>query len=195
MRDSPVPLVTVPAFLAALRAGALTEGPRAELHGGRVVTGHTPTPTQMAVLAHVHAGLNSSAVERAGGVVVVNPAFRLGPGDLLRADLALLRRHEVRAATGRVALAAAGVGDSYDPEAAFVIVELTRGRSTREQRVPLYASAGARQLWLLDVTRGWTEVLRSPWRGAYRSRTLWYPGEALRLDALGDLEVIAMPAP
>src|SRR5690606_2637665 len=82
-----------------------------------------------------------------------------------------------------------------DPQAAVVIIELARGRSTREVRVPLYAVAGARELWLLDVVRGWTEVLRSPWRGAYRSRTLWYPGEALRLQEFDGLEVVAMPAP
>ncbi len=87
-----------------------------------------------------------------------------------------------------------GVGGSHDPQAAFVVVELARGRATREERVPLYAAAGARELWLLDVARGWTEVLRAPWRGAYRSRTLWYPGEALKLDGLGGMEVVAMPA-
>lgn len=195
MRDRAVPLVTVPAFLAALRAGALAEGPRAELHGGKVFPGHTPSPTQMAVLAHVHAGIADRRIQDAGGVAVVNPAFRLGPGDLLRADLALLRAPETYAFARGAAVATAGVGGSYDPQAALLIIELTRGRSTREDRVPLYAAAGARELWLLDVTRGWTEVLRSPWRGAYRSRTLWYPGEALRLQELGGAEVVAMPAP
>ncbi len=192
MRDSPVPLVTVPAFLAALRAGALPEGPRAELLAGRVSPGHTPTPTQMAVIAHLYAALSRPEVMEAGGLVVVNAAFRLGPGDLLRADLALLGAHGAGRDAG---FATAGVGGSHDPHAAFVVVELVRGRATREERVPMYAAAGARELWLLDVARGWTEVLRSPWRGAYRSRTLWYPGEALRLDGLGGLEVVAMPAP
>ena len=188
-------MVTVPAFLAALRSGALAEGPRAELLGGRVVPGHTPSPTQMAVLAHVHAGIASREVREAGGIAVVNPAFRLGPGDLLRADLSLLRAPDAYAGARGAAVATAGVGGSFDPQAAVVIIELARGRSTRELRVPLYAAAGARELWLLDVIRGWTEVLRSPWRGAYRSRTLWYPGEALRLQELDGLEVVAMPAP
>lgn len=188
-------MVTVPAFLAALRSGALAEGPRAELVNGRVVPGHTPGPTQMAVLAHVHAGMAKKEIREEGGIAVVNPAFRLGPGDLLRADLALLRAPDAHSGAGRAAVATVGVGGSFDPQAAVVIVELTRGRSTREERVPLYASAGARELWLLDVIRGWSEVLRAPWRGAYRSRTLWYPGEALRLHEMGGMEVVAMPAP
>ncbi|HEX7001473.1 MAG TPA: Uma2 family endonuclease, partial [Trueperaceae bacterium] len=151
MRDSPVPLVTVPAFLAALRAGALPEGPRAELLGGRVSPGHTPTPTQMAVIAHLYAALSRPQVAAAGGLAVVSAAFRLGPGDLLRADLALLRAPGGGRDAGMVAT---GVGGSHDPQAAFVVVELARGRATREERVPLYAAAGARELWLLDVARG-----------------------------------------
>ncbi len=195
MRDTTFPQVTVPAFLAALRAGTLPEGPRAELHGGRVVPGYTPSPTEMAMLANLHAALGARDIVAAGCQVHVNPAFRMGPGDLLRADLALLVTAGGAPVPGSTGRAVAGVGGSFDPDAALLIVELARGRAARVDRVALYGAAGARELWLLDTARGWTEVLRSPWRGVYRSRTLWYPGEAIRLAALSGPEVVAMPAP
>src|SRR5690606_23914026 len=134
-------------------------------------------------------------------------ALRLGPGDLLRGDLVVLFDTTYTAtrpspvdpaaarpsATGPSAMgpsrprpptvpSGANLGGSHDPRAAAFVVEAVRGRSSREQRLPLYAAAGVRELWLLDVGRGWTEVFRSPWRGLYRSRTLWYPGEPMPLQ-------------
>ena len=83
------------------------------------------------------------------------------------------------------------MGGSLEPRAALLVVEVARGRLSHEVRAPLYAAAGAKELWLLEVGRGWAEVLRSPWRGLYRSRTLWYPGEAVPVSQLG-VEVEAM---
>ncbi|HEX7040624.1 MAG TPA: Uma2 family endonuclease [Trueperaceae bacterium] len=188
MRGARLPQVTVAAFLAASRAGALAEGPRAELVGGRVRPGRAPSPRETAVLAHLGAQLRGDAVLRAGGTAVHAAPLRLGPWDLLRADVAVFP------AAGRRAGQPLGVGGSYDGAAALLVAEVVRGRETHEERAPLYAAGGVRELWLLDVPRGFTEVLRAPWRGVYRSRTLWYPGEGVRALALG-VEVVPLPAP
>ncbi len=188
MRNARVPLVTVPAFLAALRAGAVPEGPRAELVGGRVRPAGVSSPSETAVIAHLVAQLGNEVAASAGSVALLGAPLRLGPGDLLRADLALFP-------TAAQPGGAAGltVGGSLEPAAALLVVELARGRATYAERAPLYAAAAARELWLIDVRRGFTEALRAPWRGLYRSRTLWYPGEAVRIGALG-LEVVPLPA-
>ena len=188
MHGTRLPQVTVVAFLAASRAGALPEGPRAELVGGRVRPGRVPSPQETALLAHLAAQLRGEAVVRSGGVAVVAAPLRLGPWDLLRADVAVF------AAVGRSAETALGVGGSHDPAGALLVAEVVRGRETHQERAPRYAAAGVRELWLLDAARGYTEVLRAPWRGVYRSRTLWYPGEALKPVGLG-VEVVPMPAP
>src|SRR5690606_36658669 len=189
MRDVGLPQVTVAAFLAASRAGALPEGPRAELVGGRVRPAPAPSPRETVLLAYLAAQLRSDDVTRAGAQAVLGAAIRLGPWDLLRADAALFPA----AAPGRTG-AAVGVGGSFEAAAALLVVEVSRGRATHAERAPLYAASGVRELWLVDAARGFTEALRSPWRGVYRSRTLWYPGEALRALALG-VEVVPLPAP
>ena len=186
MHGTRLPQVTVAAFLASLRAGTLPEGPRAELVNGRVRAARLPSPKETALLAHLAAQLGGHELTAAGVVAVLAAPLRLSPWDLLRADLAAFpapgRRGEL------------GLGGSYDPAAALLVAEVVRGRDTQGERAPLYAAAGVRELWLLDAARGYTEVLRSPWRGLYRSRTLWYPGEAVRPLAL-ELEVVPMPAP
>ncbi len=55
-----------------------------------------------------------------------------------------------------------------------------------------YARVGIREVWLLDLERGWTEAYRTPWAGAFTSRTLWYPGEEVPLAALGGAGVLAL---
>lgn len=55
----------------------------------------------------------------------------------------------------------------------------------QDERLAAYALAGVREVWVLDLVRGWTEAYRAPWGGSYRSRTLWYPGEEVPIAALG----------
>lgn len=173
------------AFLAHQRAGGLREGPRAELVAGEVRAPLRLGPRETAALAHLGRELEAALAGpdgASGPRLERGAAFRLGPNDLLRADLAL-----TLPASGN-----GGLGGSLDPRSALLVVEVAHGRVSREERAPSYAAAGAGELWLLEVGRGWTEVLRSPWGGLYRSRTLWYPGEPVPIAKLG-WEVVAMP--
>lgn len=188
MQRTRLPQVTVAAFLAAVRAGSLAEGPRAELVDGRARPGRSPSPKEAAVLAHLSAQLRDDAVVSAGFLAMHAAPLRLGPWDLLRADVAVFPA----SAQGREPHL--GVGGSYEPASAVLVAEVVMGREAHEVRAPLYAAAGVRELWLLDVVRGYTEVLRAPWRGLYRSRTLWYPGEPVTAMSMG-VEVVPLPAP
>ena len=186
--------LSVPAFLAQQRAGALAEGPRAELIGGVVQAPVRLGPREVATLAHWEKAFQEALREApteprlpVSAQVARFAGLRLGPSDLLRPDLALLASSHLRAPAGSGAAAA-----SVDPAAALLVVEVERGRSSQE-RLLLYAVAGVRQLWLVDVVRGWTTLYRSPWRGLYRSRTLWYPGESVPLPELGGAEMTPLP--
>lgn len=200
--------ITVAAFMAEQRVGALRAGPRAELIGGRVVLAERPGAAHSAAVLALEDRLRALSLGREGVVIARAPALRLGPTDLLRPDLALLVDAElVPAASDRTwsgrerhgsqndRSVAPGLGGSHDPAAALLVVEVSRGRVSLEQRLPLFAAAGVRELWLIDLQQGWTEALRSPWRGVYRSRTLWYPGERVPVVALAGVMVEALAPP
>ena len=97
--------------------------------------------------------------------------------------------------TRRPRSGAAGIGGSFDPAATLLVVETTRAGTAQQTRLASYATAGAREVWLLDTRRGWVESFRSPWRSEYRSRTLWYPGESVPVSALSDVAVEALVPP
>ncbi len=187
--------------MSEYRVGSLREGPRAELIGGRVSTREYPDPAHTAAVLALEDRLRALRLGDEGVLVVRSPPVRLGPTDLLRPDLALLVDAESAAGKyhartrGRQAVVAAGVGGSFDPSAVLLAVEVSRGRVSLEERLPLYAVAGVRELWLLDLRRGWTEALRSPWQGLYRSRTLWYPGERVPIVSLAGVMVEPLLSP
>ncbi len=191
--------------MAEHRAGTLREGPRAELVGGRIEIPERPAAPQAAAILALEDRFRKLSLEEEGVLVKRSPPLRLGPTDLLRPDLALLidaevgwaagggRRHDPHG-NGKRAVAP-GVGGSYDPAAALLVVEVSRGRVTAERRSPRYAAAGVQELWLIDLKNGWIEALRAPSKGAYRSRTLWYPGEKVPVVSLAGVMVEALAPP
>jgi hypothetical protein len=194
--------MTVGAFLARQRSGALHEGPRAELVDGRVVAGSHLTPSEAAALVNLNAAFTRAGLADRGVEAHAWAPLRLGPIDLVRAALvllpgpafadedatALLRGRRIRDAS-------AGIGGSFDPAGLLLIVEIARASVDQQSRLSRYAAAGAREVWLLDVARGWVESYRSPWGREYRSRTLWYPGEHVPVSTLSVLTVEALVPP
>lgn len=193
--------MTVGAFLARQRAGALHEGPRAELVDGRAAPALHVSPSEAAALVTLTRNLHAAGVGDLGVDIVQWAPLRLGPVDLVRAPVALMpgpsfvQRGRGGEARERQGESTAGIGGSHDPAAALLVVETVATAAAQRERLARYAAAGARELWLLDVRRGWVESLRSPWRAEYRSRTLWYPGEAVPISTLHtvSLEVLAPP--
>lgn len=196
--------MTVGAFLSRQRAGALHEGPRAELVAGRPVPVRSLDPPEAAALVTLAQAFRDSGLVDMGIEVLPWAPLRLGPVDLVRAAVALLPgpAFEKRRSDGESSptwskdtAAAPGIGGSHDPASALLVVETMTTASAQSQRLARYAAAGAREVWLLDVRRGWVESLRSPWRGEYRSRTLWYPGEVVPISALHTVSVEALVPP
>lgn len=122
------------------------------------------------------------------------PLTRLGPTDVLRPELALVappRRGPGRTGSGPVGSGPVG---SFDASSLLLVVEASC-HTGDDARLGSYAEAGVREVWWVDVAQGWTEALRSPWAGRFRSRTLWYPGEAVPIAGLWGVAVEALPRP
>lgn len=194
--------MTVGAFLARQRAGALHEGPRAELVDGRAVHGQLLGPAEAAAFVTLSEAFRRAGVADLGVEVVTWAPLRLGPVDLVRAAVVLLpgpsyveRHHAGETARRLVRDTNAGIGGSYDPAATLLVAESVDAGLAQPERLARYAAAGVREVWLLDLRRGWIESLRSPWRGEYRSRTLWYPGESVPISGLATVSIEALQPP
>lgn len=173
--------VSVAEFLVRQRSGALPEGPRAELVGGRIEVPALPRSREVAAVVGLASRLEPLLLGRAE--LAFLPALRLSRADLLRPDLALL---DAGPRFGR--------GASRSGSEALLAVEIVRGAPTQDVRLPLYARGGVGEVWLLDLKRGWVEAYRAPAARRFRSRTLWYPGERLAPAALEGVAVEAMAA-
>lgn len=194
--------MTVGAFLARQRSGALYEGPRAELVDGKVVPGSPLDPSEAAALVSLTKAFTEAGLADLGVELLPWAPVRLGPIDLVRAALVLLPGPAFSdAMTGdpsrlrRRRDPGAGIGGSFDPASALLLVETVRSGGEQHDRLARYATAGVREVWLLDVRRGWVESFRSPWRREFRSRTLWYPGELVPLASLPEVSVEALVPP
>lgn len=209
-------LLAAAGFLAHLRSGAVADAGRAELLGGRVVFLPRLLPAQAAAVLGLHARLaaalgpwspsrSSGAAYRPPAEAIKRPLLGLGPEDLLRPEIAVLatpaRWLEEPEALGQPRERALA-GESLGSEGVVLAVELAiagrnaGGRSRTEgavtARLAAYARAGVREVWLLDLHRGWTEAYRAPWSGSFRSRTLWYPGEEVPLSSLPGVTALAL---
>lgn len=60
-------------------------------------------------------------------------------------------------------------------------------RLDRRLKIPLYARAGIREVWLVDLTTDRVEVSRDPAGRAYRDVRTLGRGQSLTSDAFGDL--------
>lgn len=194
--------MTVGAFLARQRSGALYEGPRAELVDGKVVAGTPLDPSEAAALVNLTKAFAGAGLADLGVEVLAWAPLRLGPVDLVRAAVVLLPGPSHSAEwpgdarpLRRDRDAGAGIGGSFDPAATLLVVETVRLGKEQHERLSRYAAAGAREVWLLDVRRGWVESFRSPWRREYRSRTLWYPGESVPISSVHAVSVEALVPP
>lgn len=198
-------------FLGMLRLGGSGGGADSELVGGLMrkveplrgagATAIRGLGVRLAAAAERAEALRSAESPGVGWrlEVVARPLVRLGPEDVLRPSLALVRRAAPSSHAG--AAQRLGAGGSLDPGEVALAVEVppeapARRRGGAEalvvRRLSAYARAPVREVWLLNVERGWVEAYRSPWGGAFRSRTLWYPGEEVPVTAAPGLAVEAM---
>jgi Uma2 family endonuclease len=161
-----LPLVTrsftVDEYHRMVEAGILREDDRVELLDGQIV--------EMSPIGPRHAGcvsaLNHLLIRRLGDTVILgiqNPLV-LRPRSAPEPDVAVLRRK------------AGFYRDAHPgPDDVLLVIEVadSSAETDRDVKIPLYAAAGIREVWLVDLEHERVHVYRSPSGNGYADvRTL-----------------------
>jgi len=163
---------TVGEYYRMAEAGIFNEDDRVELLEGEIV--------DMAPIGSRHAAcvkrMNRFFSEqlREEVTVAVQDPIRLGELSEPQPDVMLLRPRPDYYAGGHP-----------EPQDVLLLIEVadTTAAWERGYKVALYARAGVREVWLIDLTAGTVEVCRRPEGGAYQSVRLVGPGERLAPEA------------
>ncbi len=160
------------------QAGILSEDDRVELIDGEIIV--------MTPIGSPHAGkvnrLNHLFAPRLRGraIVTVQNPIVMPPDSEPQPDLALLR---LRA-------------DFYEhshpgPEDIILLIEVSDTSLVydRTVKLPLYARAGIREVWIVDLAAESVEVHQEPVAGAYRSVQRFTRGQAFAPQAFPDLRL------
>ena len=168
---------TVDEYYQMARAGILQEDDRVELIEGEIV--------EMAAIGSRHAAavnrvvdlLVSLQVRRHSLLSVQNPV-RINERSEPQPDIVLLRRRPDYYAFNHPG-----------PEDVLLIIEVadTSAEYDREVKAPLYARAGIREFWLVDLEGQRVEVYRDPNPEGYREVRMAGRGERLSPEALAGL--------
>ena len=169
---------TVAEYHQMAGAGIFGEDDRVELLEGEVVEMAPIGSRHAACVKRLNRLFQEQAAERV--IVAVQDPVRLGQLSEPQPDLALLRPRHDYYASGHPG-----------PEDVLLIVEVaeTTAAWDRQHKVPLYASAGVAEVWLVDLGAGVVEACREPAGGAYAVVRRAGAGETLTPLALPTLTV------
>jgi len=171
---------TVGEYHQMAEVGIFNEDSRVELLEGQIV--------DMAAIGSRHAAcarrLSRSFFEKVTGKAIVsiqNPV-RLNEQSEPQPDVMLLRSRPDYYADGHPG-----------PEDVLLLVEVgdTTAAWDRERKLPLYAAARVREVWLVDLPAGTVEVCRRPERAAYKDVRLVWRDDSLTLAAFPDASLLA----
>jgi Uma2 family endonuclease len=171
-------LFSVDEFHQMAEAGVFHEDDRLELLNGEIV--------QMTPIGREHASCVARLTERFGehcrgtAIVWVQNPLVLDDGTEFYPDIALLVRRS----------------DFYleshpRPGDALMVVEVpdTTLAYDRTVKLPRYARAGVREVWIVDLAGRGIEVYRQPEGGDYRERHRAGPGQSLTIAGVGDRDI------
>ena len=167
---------TVDEYLHMAEAGILTKRDRVELLEGEIVE-MTPSGSPHGAAVSV---LNRLFVTGLGERAVVWPQFtiRLSPRSAPEPDVAIARRRSYRSAYPTA-------------EDVLLLIEVadTSLRRDRDLKLPLYAEAGIREYWIVDVSRDEVKAYTNPSGSGYDSVQRFHRGESLSPTAFPDLRI------
>ena len=159
--------------------GILDEDAKVELLAGDVVVREPPGPSHAGTVNRLNQLWTSRLGDRAI-VQVQNPIELPEEDSEPRPDLALVRPR----------------ADFYTrahPRAGDVLLVIevadSSARVDRRVKIPLYARAGIRELWLVDVTIGRVELYRQPSAEGYRQVRVAEHEELIGPEAFPDLRL------
>ena len=169
-------LFTVREYHLMVDAGILKEDDRIELIKGEIV--------QMSPIGRFHAAcvkrLNELFVSRLGHLVNVGvqAPIELDDNSEPQPDLVLLRRRADFYQSGHP-----------QPQDILLIIEVadTTVESDREIKIPLYASSGIVEVWLVNIPAECIEVYRQPSGDSYQNVQVFGRGESIFVAAFPDV--------
>ena len=165
-------LFTADEFERMAQAGVFGEEERLELIDGEIVEMSPIGPGHAMCVSIITKEFVLGVGTRA--IVWIQSAARMALRSVPQPDLALLRPRSYRRANPR-------------PEDILLVVEVADSslRYDRTRKLPLYASAGIAEYWVVSVEGEWLEIYRSPEGHGYR--------ESRRLQAGDTIAPLAFP--
>ena len=170
---------TVDEYLKMVETGILSEDDRVELLDGEIVKMPPPpgpdhnAPTGILTRLFV-LGVGSRAV------VLPGPTLRLSKRSAPEPDFVLLRPDP------------RNYRDRYpEPGDVLLLVEISDSsiRRDRQLKLPLYAAAGIREYWIVDVQSETVEAYKDPAGSSFASVWVFRRGESLSPSAFPDLRI------
>jgi Uma2 family endonuclease len=169
---------TVDEYLQMAQAGILNEDDRVELLDGEIV--------EMTPIGRPHAACVNALIRLltfgagSAAVVWVQGPVRLSENSQPEPDIALLRPRAVPYRDADV-----------EPRDVLLLIEVsgTSLRRDRELKLPLYAQAGIREYWIVDVQSKVVEVYTNPSGSSYASVQKFRRGESVIPLAFSDLRI------
>ncbi len=168
---------SVDEYYKLAEAGILTEDDRVELIEGDLIE-TTPIGVRHAATVDVTADVLRSRLANRARVRVQNPV-RLTADTEPQPDLTVCETREY-------------FHSHPTPADIFLIVEIADSRVERERaKILVYARAGIREVWLVDLTTSTIEVHRGPAADGYRTMHRVHRDDILTIEAFPDVTFAA----
>ena len=172
-------LFTVDEYHRMAEAGILCEDDRVELVEGEIIE-MPPIGSQHASIVDTISDILRSNLTRQRAIIRVQGPIRLGEKSEPEPDVSIL------------APRIDAYRDSH-PGAADVLLLIEVSDTTLAfdtgRKQALYADAGVREYWVVDITGRRIEVYRGPTAGNYKQRLLFLPGESIAPLAFPEVSV------
>lgn len=171
---------SVEEYRQMVRAGILKQDDRVELVEGEIIEMAPIGPRHAVCVAGLAEHFARSVAPRA--VVWVQSPIHLGPHSEPQPDVALLRPPRSRYADAHPG-----------PDEILLVIEVAAAtvEDDRARKIPLYARAGIREAWLVNLPGEAIEVYRDPAQEGYRDVRTLRRGQSLAPLAFPDVTLTA----
>ncbi len=173
-------LFTVAEYHQMIESGFFKEDDRFELHNGEVLEMSPIGPRHAACVNRMNTLLNDKVRKRA--VVSVQNPLTLSDYSEPQPDLALLKPQADFYASAHPT-----------PADALVIIEVADStvETDRRNKIPTYAFAAVREVWLIDLVNDRIEVHSNPFKGVYQEVRIIQRGQNVISPSLPQLKLKA----
>jgi len=168
-------LINVDEYHRMAEVGILTEADKVELIHGQILKKSPVGSKQAAIVDRINKLLNQHFIDNA--IVRIQNPVRINDINEPEPDIAVLKYRE----------------DYYiekhpKPQDIFLVIEVSDTTLTydKEIKLPLYATAGIPEFWLINIEKSEIEVHRSPATDNYTTITIHRAGDSIALPSASD---------